>query len=248
MTTPFEPPANPVLVHVVRGTHVESFVRHLIVSVSDSVCGDAACTTQHRGAYCVVRGTQIIERVGDISRGIYPRSAAKALQALAVFDSGAPRSGCARIENSKETCDSPKGAVDKFKLTDEQVAVLCSSHNGEDEHVRVVQSILDKIGLDESAYLCGAHWPYEMKTHHKLIETKGEKRPIHNNVRRDIDRSISVSSLKTSCAQVFGQARRHAGDLRDAGHRPQGLHQSDASCAEANCNVRWQTSTLRTHG
>ena len=61
-----------------------------------------------------------------------------------------------------------------FNLTNEEIAVCCSSHTAQDYHIKLVSSILNKIGLDESYLKCGVHPP---------IAKRQDKRntAIHNN-------------------------------------------------------------------
>jgi L-asparaginase II len=73
--------------------------------------------------------------VGNIDVPVYVRSAAKPFIAAAVVASGA--------------------AV-RFGFDRKEIALIAASHNGEEEHVATVRSILAKIGLDESALRCGA--------------------------------------------------------------------------------------------
>ncbi len=77
---------------------------------------------------------------GDPERVTWLRSANKPFQALMTVETG---------------------AADRFGLTEAEVAVICSSHNGEQGHVEAVLSILGKLGLDASVLKCGAHPPYE---------------------------------------------------------------------------------------
>jgi L-asparaginase II len=58
---------------------------------------------------------------------VYPRSAVKSMQATAMVRSG-------------------------LALKPEQLAVVCASHSGSEEHFRVIKSILADHGLDESAF------------------------------------------------------------------------------------------------
>jgi L-asparaginase II len=60
------------------------------------------------------------------------------------------------------------GAADRFGLSEEEVALICSSHNGEDGHVAGVLSILGKLGLDPSVLRCGAHAPYDEATMYRV--------------------------------------------------------------------------------
>lgn len=62
------------------------------------------------------------------------RSCAKPLQASLIID-----------------CD--------IDFTDEELALCCGSHAGEECHVRVANGILNKLGLDESYLKCGIHEP-----------------------------------------------------------------------------------------
>ncbi len=70
---------------------------------------------------------QIIKSLGSIHAPIYPRSSVKALQASAMVRAG-------------------------LKLKPEQLAVVCASHSGSEEHFKVILSILADHGLDESAF------------------------------------------------------------------------------------------------
>jgi len=100
----------------------------------------------HRGDIAVVdHKGKLLARAGDPEVVTYFRSAAKPIQALEVILSG---------------------AADRYGLDDRELAVICSSHYGQDFHRQSVQSILDKIGLDTSALRCG--WPPSIKTEYAL--------------------------------------------------------------------------------
>jgi L-asparaginase II len=115
----------------------------------------------HRGAYAFVDNKgAVIAHAGDIAHPVYPRSAIKAFQCLPVIESG---------------------AADHFGFTDEEIALCCSSHNGEPEHVRVAAAMLAKCGGAEALYECGSQWPDRMDDRAKLIETAQKPRDIHNN-------------------------------------------------------------------
>jgi L-asparaginase II len=95
--------------------------------------------SRHEGIAAVVKadGT-IVASWGDIDTAIFPRSANKPIQAMAFVESG---------------------AVEKFGLGDEHVALSCASHNGEPRHVETVKAWLTKVGLSERDLECGAHAP-----------------------------------------------------------------------------------------
>ena len=78
-------------------------------------------------------------------------------------------------------CALESGAVDAYGLTEEELAVLCSSHSGEAFHVKAIRSILAKAGLDESYLQCGVHAPLNQKAA-QALEQRGEAPgQIHNN-------------------------------------------------------------------
>lgn len=90
----------------------------------------------HRGDAVVVKPDgSVFAQCGDKDKFTYFRSSAKPIQALNVVLSG---------------------AVDKFGITDRELALICSSHYAEDYHVEAARSILKKCGLAESALQCGA--------------------------------------------------------------------------------------------
>ena len=67
-----------------------------------------------------------------------------------------------------------------FDMTEEEIAVCCASHAGEEIHVRTVKNLLDKIGLEESDLKCGLHKPLS-KSEQKKMLIKGEVETILQN-------------------------------------------------------------------
>lgn len=117
--------------------------------------------SRHTGAYAVVnRNHETVLSGGDIEAHVFPRSAIKAFQCLPVVESG---------------------AADRFGFTPEDIALACSSHQGEPEHVRVARAMLKKAGNDEAYYECGAHWPDSPLALRELARSSGEAGAIHNN-------------------------------------------------------------------
>jgi len=117
--------------------------------------------SEHHGSYAVVDGKgRVVASAGDIDMAVYPRSAIKALQCLPVIESG---------------------AADHYGFSDEEIALICSSHNGEPRHVAAARSMLAKAGVDEDAYECGTHWPLETKALHAMIRADERPGQVHNN-------------------------------------------------------------------
>jgi L-asparaginase II len=95
--------------------------------------------SRHEGIAAVVKADgSVVAAWGDIDAVILPRSANKPIQAMAFVESG---------------------AVEKFGLGDEHIALSCASHNGETRHVETVKAWLKKVGLGETDLECGAHAP-----------------------------------------------------------------------------------------
>jgi L-asparaginase II len=115
----------------------------------------------HRGVVCVVnQHNEIIFSVGDTEQICYPRSAMKLLQIIPLI---------------------ANGGIEKFNFTLEEIAVMCGSHNAESEHLRVVNTILQKIGLKPDNLNCGPQYPSSKKDANALIKADVKPHHIHNN-------------------------------------------------------------------
>ncbi len=97
---------------------------------------------------------------GDAQAVTFLRSSAKPFQALPILESG---------------------AADHYQLSLEQIAVICSSHSGTDEHVRTVSSIQERVGFSEADLQCGIHPPLHRETASRLQEQGLEPTPNHHN-------------------------------------------------------------------
>jgi L-asparaginase II len=97
---------------------------------------------------------------GDVRTPTYLRSSAKPFQALPLIESG---------------------AAQHFGLSDRQIAVVCASHSGTDEHVQVVASIQDKAELTEEALGCGTHPPFHRQTARRLEQEGLQPTPLRHN-------------------------------------------------------------------
>ncbi len=132
--------ASPVLVEVIRGRLIES---------------------RHRGSAVVADSAgNIVAAWGDGERAIYPRSAIKPLQALALIETGAAK---------------------RFAVSEEEIALACASHDGDLEPVSRIAAWLDRMGLAESDLECGAHAPTSAAAAAALIRKGRAPGPLHNN-------------------------------------------------------------------
>jgi L-asparaginase II len=131
---------NPILVEVTRGMRVES---------------------AHRGAIAVCDADgRVYGGWGDIEAAVYPRSAFKSLQALALVETG---------------------AADAFNVSSEELALACASHSGEPMHVERVDRWLTRIDCKEGDLACGPHLPIHEPSAHAMIREGQKPCRMHNN-------------------------------------------------------------------
>jgi L-asparaginase II len=88
------------------------------------------------------------------------RSAAKPFQALPLIE---------------------RGHGDRWRITDEELAVMCASHTGSDYHRNLVRGILDRLELPESALACGFHEPLDPGALEAWRAHPEDRSPLYNN-------------------------------------------------------------------
>lgn len=131
---------NPVLVEVTRGGAVES---------------------RHNGAVVVIDADGVVvESLGDINQPVFPRSAVKGVQALALIESG---------------------AADRLCFGNAEIALACSSHSGEPAHADLALRMLKAADRDERCLECGWHWPNNDAAARALAREGREPSALHNN-------------------------------------------------------------------
>ncbi|MCB9231573.1 MAG: asparaginase [Bacteroidia bacterium] len=115
----------------------------------------------HRGALVIMgRDRTSLLTLGNGDQLVYPRSALKYFQVLPLLMSG---------------------AVEAFGLDEEEIAVMCASHNGEPRHLEVVQRILRKAEISEAQLQCGAHNPLSVNSWEEMIRQGIRPTQLHNN-------------------------------------------------------------------
>lgn len=114
----------------------------------------------HRGDVVAVNcAGEIVHGVGNTHLPMFWRSAAKPFQALPF------------VKN---------GGLEKYNISEEELAMLVSSHSGEENHVALVRGILSKLGLDESVLDCGVLRPLNGKAYTKLLLAGEPITAVHN--------------------------------------------------------------------
>ena len=117
--------------------------------------------SQHSGAAVVVDAAgAVVFATGDVDQLVYSRSAVKALLALPLVETG---------------------AADRLGLSEDEIALACSSHSGEEVHVAAATSMLRKAGRDFSVLECGVQWPSNDAASRRLAASGAVASALHNN-------------------------------------------------------------------
>jgi L-asparaginase II len=74
-----------------------------------------------------------------------------------------------------------RGHADRLGLSEEDLAVMCASHTGSEHHVRLVEAILARLGLDASALVCGFHDPVDSESLEMLARHPERRSRLYNN-------------------------------------------------------------------
>jgi L-asparaginase II len=108
----------------------------------------------HFGAIAVVDACgRTIASYGNPQAVTFLRSTAKPFQALPFIE---------------------KGGQEHYKLSPREIALICSSHSGTDEHVAVAKALQAKTGVAEADLQCGVH-PLSHEPTIEAMRQRGEK-------------------------------------------------------------------------
>lgn len=122
--------------------------------------GDLVESVHNVAACAINRSGEVVLAMGDIDVPVFLRSSAKPFIAATAIK---------------------YGVAQRFGLEDYEMALMAASHSGETFHVDGVRSILQKIGLPESALQCGAHPPYNLAAAAQLERSGQASTALHNN-------------------------------------------------------------------
>jgi len=115
---------------------------------------------RHRGAIVQVGADLAVERaLGDPETVVTLRSAVKPFTLIALVESG---------------------AADAFHLTAPELAVMASSHSGEDMHVRTLQAVFRRATLSQTLLACGDMTPLDALTAARLARDGEAPGPIRH--------------------------------------------------------------------
>lgn len=116
---------------------------------------------EHYGFRMLANKERVLEYSGET--GHYPfylRSCAKPLQASLLIDYGMDI---------------------KYDMSEQEIAICCASHAGEDVHLEAEKSLLNKLGLDETFLKCGIHKPLSKTKQEEMLLKNEVENVLHNN-------------------------------------------------------------------
>lgn len=187
--------------------------------------------SRHRGAVVVTDGDgKVVFSLGDIERPTFPRSAIKAIQALPFVESG---------------------AADAYGFGNEELAMACASHSGEQLHATKAGEMLARAGLDATALECGSHWPFEQSVLIDLAKSGQAPTPLHNNC------SGKHAGFLCTCKHLGIETRGYSAlgspeqdMVRDAMESVTGAAHSLDQCGTDGCSIPTYAIPLRSlaHG
>jgi L-asparaginase II len=115
----------------------------------------------HYGHICGVNEYgQVVYSAGDPEWITYLRSAAKPVQAIPTF---------------------VHGFDDYFGLNDKEKTIMMASHRAQPYHVEALESMLQKLGLDEDILVCRPTFPLHMVARDALLLKGAPERKIYHN-------------------------------------------------------------------
>ncbi|GAA0592486.1 asparaginase [Virgibacillus siamensis] len=103
---------------------------------------------------------EVLFSYGDPNRPTFARSSMKPFQAVPILETGAAKN---------------------FLFDAADIALFCSSHNGEPIHRSRILSLLEKVGEGENSLQCGTHIPRDIESYKKLIRDGKELTPVYSN-------------------------------------------------------------------
>ena len=125
-------------------TRVSSACGHYLLA---KVYRSGVMESRHFGSVAVVdQNGKLIYSVGNPEAVAFFRSASKPFQVLALIE---------------------EGGIEQYGFTPEEVAIMAGSHSGQLEHIKVIDRIMQKVGIRESDLLCGLETPLYFSTQNK---------------------------------------------------------------------------------
>lgn len=113
------------------------------------------------------------------------------LQAVVIDAAGGTRAATAHPERvtSFRSAAKPfqllpfveRGHADRLGVSEPELAIMAASHSGSRAHLRLVQGLLDRLGLPASALACGYHDPMDAESLADVRRDASLQGPLYNN-------------------------------------------------------------------
>lgn len=115
----------------------------------------------HYGAAAVVDPQKrLVASLGSPHMVAFLRSSSKPFQALPLIESGGPQA---------------------FQFSDREIALMCASHTGTEDHIAVLRPLQARIGVGPQDLLCGVHAPTDKDSAEALLLRGEAPTTLHQN-------------------------------------------------------------------
>lgn len=129
---------------------------------------------------------RLIRQLGDPDRLVTLRSTVKPFGVVALIEAG---------------------GIEAFDLEPAELAIMASSHSGEDSHVRTIQGIFRRAGVSQTLLACGAEgMPLDPLTSARLARDGEKPGPIRHMCSGQHSVSLLLSRLKGWELETYWQA------------------------------------------
>jgi L-asparaginase II len=193
-------------------------VRHVRNGIEESL---------HRGDIVEADATgRLIRSVGDPDRVVTLRSTVKAFGVVALIEAG---------------------GIEAFDLEPPEIAIMASSHSGEDFHVRTLQGMFRRAGVSQTLLACGSEgMPLDALTAARLARDGEKPGPIRHMCSGQHAVSLLLSRLKGWDLETYWQ-RDHPSQVayRSAVARAYGTSPDRLQTALDGCGVETYAFPLR---
>ena len=135
---------------------------------------------------------QVIFGMGDVEKPIFPRSAMKPLQAIALIE---------MLIEAGDDCPP---------LSSAERALICASHNGEPLHSDGVKRLLQKFDIAPDELICGAHWSLAQTSLIEQVRALDAPDKTHNNCSGKHAGMLILAKLLTSSPSGYADIAHQA--------------------------------------
>jgi L-asparaginase II len=169
---------------------------------------------------------RLIRQLGDPDRIVTLRSTVKPLGLLALIEAG---------------------GIDAFDLEPAEIAIMASSHSGEDIHVRTIQAVFRRAGVSQGLFACGNEgMPLDALTAARLARDGEKASPIRHMCSGQHAVSLLLSRLRGWELETYWQSHHPAQvAYRGAVARAYGTTPDKLRTAIDGCGVETYAFRLR---